>query len=452
MPVTAPAAVEATVAAAKAAQLDWAETPLRQRIELLAAALQKLAEGKESLAELITREMGKVLSEAQEEVDGAVNKEKFLELVKNANEPQKSSEGSAIILRDPHGVVAICSPWNFPVDEILLLALPALAAGNAVVIKPSEVVPLCGARVASALQAVLPTGLVGLVQGDGEVGALLVNNPAVDMVAMTGSSATGSRIMSAAASGLKRLVLELGGKDPMIVFADADLALAAKDAVTFSVFNCGQVCCAVERIYVAESVKSEFEKKVVEEAKAWKSGNGMDPESKIGPLCSQMQRDFVHKHVQGAIAAGATKLLGGELPSTATGNFYPATVLSDIPHNAQISSEETFGPIVALSSFDGSEAEAVRLANNSIYGLTACVYTSDIAKAGRVAAKIRAGQIGINNWPLANAPPDCPWVGHKKSGFGFHSGFDGWRQFSVPKSLVYTDLPQEDKLPQSAKL
>lgn len=439
VPVSSPEAVRSTIAAAKLAQPAWADEPLPARIALLRAALRRLAEGRQALAELVTREMGKVLSEALEEVDGACNKDRFLSLVEAANAPVKSSEGAAIILRDPHGVVAICSPWNFPVDEILLLALPALAAGNAVVVKPSEVAPLCGARVAAALQAVLPPGLVGLVQGDGAVGAALVASPMVDMVAMTGSSDTGSRIMAAAATDLKRLVLELGGKDPMVVFADADIDHAAKDAVRYSISNCGQVCCAVERIFVAETIKEAFEAKVVQEAATWLCGNGLEPSSKIGPLCSRMQRDMVHRHVESAMAAGARRLLGGQLPADGPGFFYPATVLADVPMDAPISVEETFGPIVALSTFDGSEAKAVELANNSIYGLSASVYTSDVTKGSRVAARIRAGQVGVNNWPIANAPIDCPWVGHKRSGFGFHSGLDGWRQFSLPKSVVYTE-------------
>jgi acyl-CoA reductase-like NAD-dependent aldehyde dehydrogenase len=381
-------------------------------------------------------------------------------------------------VRDPHGVVAICSPWNFPADEALLLALPALAAGNTVVLKPSEVAPLTGAIVAEALQALLPEGVVELVQGDGAVGAALVGG-AVQMVAMTGSSATGRKIMGACAPDLKRLVLELGGKDPMVVFADADLDAAAKEAVEYSLMNCGQVCCSVERIYVEESAKPAFERLCVKEAQAYVAGDGFDAKARIGPMVSAVQRDQVRTQVDAAVKAGAKVLARGPVQSgvCAKGFFQEAVVLSDVTQDHAISHTETFGPVVAISAFDGSEASAIRLANDTAYGLAAYVYTGDLDKARRVAMGIKAGQVGIicikifqsnsvnvqcegfatdfcllllqvgiNNYSLAMAPITCPWVGAKGSGFGHHSGVDGWQMFSVPKSLVFNseaEVPAE---------
>jgi acyl-CoA reductase-like NAD-dependent aldehyde dehydrogenase len=267
------------------------------------------------------------------------------------------------------------------------------------------------------------------------VGARLVSHDGVALVGMTGSSQTGSRIMESCARGLKRLVLELGGKDPMIVFGDADLDLAAKDAVSGSYGNAGQVCCAVERVYVDGSVRDEFAAKVLAEARQWVAGPGLDARSKLGPLVSSHQRATVHRHVQAAKAAGATVALGGTLPPESDpGYFYPATVLLDVPHDAV--REETFGPVVSLTTFDGSESNACRLANDSEYGLSASVYTSDATKAARVGRALRAGQVGLNCYAMDNAPPECPWVGHKRSGFGYHSGTEGWRQFSTPKSLI----------------
>lgn len=432
--------VDAAVQAARRAQPRWAAQPLRQRASEVAAAARQLGAERAELAKLITTEMGKVLKEAEEEVDIAADKDEFCELVANANEPQV--HGSSIIIRQPHGVVAICAPWNFPVDEILLLAIPALIAGNGVVIKPSEVAPLSGERAVLALARGLSDhpGLVGLVQGDGEVGAQLVSHPGVDMIGFTGSTATGTKILTAAAKTLKPVVLECGGKDPMIVFADADLDRAAADAVAFSLANAGQVCCAVERVYVAKSVAREFESLVLKHASSYQAGNGLSHKASIGPLASAMQRDIVHSHVTAAIASGARCLLGGQMPSKAQrGNFYPPTVLVDVPHSAkQITQEETFGPVVAISTFDGSESEAIRLANDSTYGLTASVYGGDIARASRVASQISAGQVGVNTNPFSgSANAMCPFVGHKRSGYGCHSGADGWRQFSAPKSLVY---------------
>jgi acyl-CoA reductase-like NAD-dependent aldehyde dehydrogenase len=305
-----------------------------------------------------------------------------------------------------------------------------------VIVKPSEVAPLTGAMVVQALASVLPPGVVQVAQGDGAVGAQLVGS-AIDMVAMTGSTAVGRRVMASCAEGLKRLVLELGGKDPMVVFADADLDRAAQDAVQFSLFNCGQVCCSVERVYVDAKIKDVFEEKVVAIAKTYRTGPGLHEDSRMGPMVSKMQRDIVGQQVADAVAAGAKLLYRGEVPADDRGNWFPVTVLSDLDQTMMIQTNETFGPVVALAAFDGSEAEAVKLANDTEYGLASYVYTGDMQRAGRVSSRIRAGHVGINCYSLFHANAACPWVGHKGSGFGYHSGPDGWRQFSVPKSVVF---------------
>jgi len=428
--------VNAAISRARAAQPAWAAMPLTDRIALLKKAIKKLGEDEEGLAQLITKEMGKVISEAKEEAAGCCDKDDYLDLIADANADEVVDEASGtMIIRDPHGVVAVLSPWNFPSDEITLLALPALAAGNTVVLKPSEVVPLVGAKVAAAFQAVLPAGTFELLQGDGAVGEALVKSD-VNMIGMTGSCATGKRIMAAAAPSLKRLVLELGGKDPMVVFADADLDLAAEDAVTFSLSNCGQVCCAVERIYVEESVAKDFEERVVKKAKTWTAGDGLSETSKIGPMVSSMQKAHVTKQVDEALSAGKARLVcRADGPNE--GNFYPTTVIADVKQDASLFRDETFGPVVCLATFDGKEDSAVKLSNDSEYGLASYVYTKDLDKAKRVARRIHSGQVGINCYSLCVASPKCPWIGAKGSGFGYHSGVEGWKQFSVPKSLVF---------------
>lgn len=277
------------------------------------------------------------------------------------------------------------------------------------IVKPSEVTPLSGALYCSALASALPEGVLQVVQGDGTVGEQLVSSEDVHMVAMTGSSATGKKIMEKGAKNLKRLVLELGGKDPMVVFADADLDKAARDAVANSVFNAGQVCCAVERIYVEDSVKAEFEEKCVEIAKRQKVGVPTEDGVTMGPMVSQMQLENVKKQVDESIAAGATKLYESEIPTDLAGNFYPVTVLSNLKQDMRIQSAETFGPVVALSTFDGTEEEAVKLANDTEYGLASYVYSGDLEKAARVARKVRAGQVGINCYSILAAQPKCPW-------------------------------------------
>jgi acyl-CoA reductase-like NAD-dependent aldehyde dehydrogenase len=314
----------------------------------------------------------------------------------------------------------------------LSIITPALVAGNSVVFKPSEHTPLTGARIAELLQAELPDGVLELLQGDGAVGAALVDAD-VDMVGFVGSRATGQRIMNAAVGSLKRLVLELGGKDPMIVFEDADLEAAARCAVEHSLRNTGQVCCSIERVYVAEPVAERFEARVVELAKAWTHGDGREDGVKMGPLVSEAQRAKVAEQVRGAVAEGAALRVGGAQPE-GPGWFYPATVLTGVEQGHRITHEETFGPVVAVTRFSGTEEEGVRLANDTVYGLGANVWTQDGDRAARVAARLRAGQVGVNRY-LGGAA-GSPWVGARQSGFGHLGGPDGHRQFTVPKTIA----------------
>jgi acyl-CoA reductase-like NAD-dependent aldehyde dehydrogenase len=435
VPCSTPEEVEGMVHASAIAQIEWSQTPLEDRIDFLRQGLNAIAKISDSLVDLIVTEMGKPLAEAKEELQWAVGKDHFMDLLLESLQPQ--THGKCTIVRDPFGVVAIMSPWNFPVDEILLLALPSLASGNTVIVKPSEVVPESGALLVKTLQSVLPQNVIQVAQGDGTVGKQLVSHPDVQMVAMTGSTLTGQKILQAAAPQMKRVVLEMGGKDPVIVFEDADIEKAAKDAVYYSLFNAGQVCCSFERIYVAESIYDKFQVAAQKYAAEYKVGSGMDPDVRVGPLVSSIQRDEVKMQVEDAVAKGAKLLHQSSIPDNSQGSFYPVTVLADVTDEMIVFSKETFGPVISMTSFDGSEAEGVRLANNSEYGLASSVYSEDLDKARRVASRISAGQVGINCYSLANMDVHCPWVGHKASGFGFHSGTDGFHQFSVPKSIIF---------------
>ncbi|MCP3920004.1 MAG: aldehyde dehydrogenase [bacterium] len=435
IPITTPTDLDAAVARARAAQLAWAETPPEERFARLARAGEKLAERKGQLGELVTYEMGKTKRSAVGEVQGyATGIPRMLAEVAEAIEPQ-SFEGTAsdtVLVRDPHGVVAAITPWNFPFGMPLEILIPALATGNTVVFKPSELVPQTGAALAEILADELPAGVLETVQGAGDVGARLVAAD-VDMVGFVGSRETGMKIMESASRGLKRLVLELGGKDPMIVFADADLDAAAESAVQHSLRNTGQVCCSVERVYVADTVADDFEKLVVSKAREWKHGNGFQDGVKMGPMVSEEQRGKVAAQVDEAVRDGARLLLGGE-PDGRPGYFYPATVLADVEASQRISYEETFGPVVSLTTFSGSEEEGVRLANDTPYGLGANVWTGDAELGRRVARRIRAGQVGVNRY-LTGAS-GTPWVGARQSGFGFLGGVEGHRQFTTPKSIA----------------
>jgi acyl-CoA reductase-like NAD-dependent aldehyde dehydrogenase len=257
---------------------------------------------------------------------------------------------------------------------------------------------------------------------------------------------TGKKILEAAAPKMKRLVLELGGKDPMIVLEDADLERAAADAVQYSLSNSGQVCCSVERVYVAEPVYQQFQELVAKFASDYKVGNGFEEGVKVGPLVSKNQRDIVASHVEDALKKGAKLLYKSEIPQceeNENSSFYPVTVIVDVTREMDLAVAETFGPVVSVSCFDGSEEEAVRLANDTEYGLASAVYSKDEEKARRVASKIHAGQVGINCYALDHMDVHCPWVGHKASGFGYHSGVEGFYNFSMPKTLVY--VPEDEK-------
>lgn len=227
----------------------------------------------------------------------------------------------------------------------------------------------------------------------------------------------------------------------MIVFKDADLELAARDAVKCSTCNAGQVCCSVERIYVDSNVKNKFEELCVAECHKVVAGPHNDKEATMGPMVSKIQLENVKKQVNDAIINGATVLYSGSIVADdqqiANGNYYPATVLTNLRQDMEISRNETFGPVVAIYEFSGTEEEATELANDTPYGLSASVYSMDLEKAARVASGINAGQVGVNAWSMSTAPLKCPWIGHKESGHGYHSGRDGYRQFSVPKSIIF---------------
>jgi len=431
-----PAEVIDAVRRARAAQVAWGATPFDERASGLLAGVKALGARADELAQTITREMGKPLGDAQKEITSWTSGvSRTLQEVAKALEPEvlREADSETRVVRDPLGVVAAITPWNFPLGMPIELLVPALATGNTVVFKPSELVPLTGAILAECLAEHLPADVLVLLQGAGDVGAQLVASD-VDMIAFVGSRDTGKRIMESASGGLKRLVLELGGKDPLVVFGDADLAAAADCAVLHSLRNTGQVCCSVERIYVEASVADEFEALVLQRAKAWKHGSGFEEGVKMGPLVSAEQRRKVVEQVQAAVAGGARLLLGGQEPD-GKGWFYPATVLADVSDDLAVSRDETFGPVISLSRFDGDEDEAVRLANDTPYGLGANVFTGDLDKGTRVARRIRSGQVGVNRY-LAGSP-GAPWVGARQSGFGYLGSVDGHRQFTVPKSISY---------------
>jgi succinate-semialdehyde dehydrogenase/glutarate-semialdehyde dehydrogenase len=329
---------------------------------------------------------------------------------------------ASYLVYKPVGVVGIISPWNFPWATPLAEVVMAVMAGNAVALKPSELTPLTALKIKDVLErAGLSEGLLQVVTGDGSTGAALIG-AGVDKIMFTGSVTTGRRVAEAAANYLIPVVLELGGKDPMIVLEDAHIENAARGAVWGAFANCGQSCAAVERCYVQESIAQKFTDAVVAEVKRLQQSG--DKQGDLGPMSSEQQLRTVERHVYEATSHGAVALTGGERTSDAAGPFFPPTVLTNVNHEMDVMRAETFGPVLPIMTFR-SDDEAVRLANDSVYGLTASVWTNDLARGKRIAEQIEAGTVMINEVLYVHAVGQTPWGGVKQSGFGRTHGRAG---------------------------
>jgi len=426
----------AIVAAARAAQPAWDALGVQARAQRIRAFALALTEGDvaSKLAASITREMGKPIKYARAEVRSVASRiESFITRAQEACQDERATEGDirVVVQWRPLGVAAVIAPWNYPVITPINLLLSALLTGNTAVFKPSEYTPHTGEMLCGLLCEVLPAGVLGLVQGDGTVGAMLVDS-AVDMVAFTGSIATGQAIMRSCASGMKRIVLELGGKDPMIVLPGADLDAAAEHAVRNALMNTGQVCVAVERILVDNSIHDEFVARVVARASEFQAGDPMQEQTELGPLANARQRDIVLEQLHDAKRRGAKFLLSGE--AYGPGFFLQPTVVDDVTQDMILARDETFGPVLAISSVSGSE-EALARANDTRYGLGASVWGPPGPGLEALANRIHAGMVGVNRGLSAAA--GAPWVGWKMSGFGYTRSTAGMRSFMQPRSLSF---------------
>lgn len=404
------------------AQKQWEKLSVDKRIDYLEKATRKVSPHAQELTELLSREMGKDYRRSSSEVNGVINGTSYIASeVKQAIQPQKTGGGTLYYM--PLGIVGVISPWNYPLAMFNNLMIPALIAGNTVILKPSEETPLVAQRYIELLNEVLPENVLQIIHGRKEVGQALVESD-VHMIAFTGSQVAGKDIMKRASSGVKRLVMELGGNDPMIVLPDANVSHAAQYAVGASLENSGQMCTAAERIYVHESIKEEFENQVANIASQYQIGTWDDPKTNIFPIINDKQRTNIISHIQDAIDKGAKVLLGGtDHPE----HFVKPTVLTNVPESAIMESEETFGPVISISSFNSVE-EVIERANNSRYGLGASVYGN--ANVHEIAQQLEAGMVGVNKPAGAS-----PWVGAKQSGFGYHGSIDGHRQFTQLKVI-----------------
>jgi acyl-CoA reductase-like NAD-dependent aldehyde dehydrogenase len=441
--------VQQAVARARAVQPAWFELGARQRIAGLKRFQQLLQQRKSAVAQLITREAGKPYVEAlTTEVVVVLDAVRFLienayrilriEPVRHGNLAMKPKRGR--LLREPYGVIGIISPWNYPFSIPATQSLAALVAGNAVIVKPSELTSLVALELAELVHAAgIPQHAFQVLVGNGATGKAVTDSQ-IDKLVFTGSAATGRVIAERAAHRFLPLILELGGKDPMLVLQDADIDLASSGAVWGAFVNAGQACLSVERCYVQREILPSFVEASVHKTEQLRIGNGMDPETDVGPMIHERQLQIVERHVEEARATGAQVLAGGRRLRELGPNFYAPTVLVNVNHSMRIMREETFGPVLPIMAFD-TEEEAIALANDSDYGLSASIWTKDRARAEALARRLAAGSVLINDVVSTYGISEAPHGGVKASGIGSTHGRFGVEEMVRLKYVAAERLP-----------
>ncbi|HVO19517.1 MAG TPA: aldehyde dehydrogenase family protein [Anaeromyxobacter sp.] len=436
--------VDRAVAAARRARGPWARTPGVERAVHLHRVAQEIREAGRELAQRMTLESGKPLIESVDCIEWVAACFDYYAEVGRAGRgstfPPVAPHQLNFTVKEPYGVVAAIAPFNFPLLLMAWKVAPALAAGNALVCKPPHQNPLSNLLMARAYRH-LPPGVVNVVTGDGpRTGEALIRHPGVDLVAFTGSTEVGRHVAEVAGRQLKKVNLELGGIDPFVVFADADLEVAARGVAWARLLNAGQVCTSSKRIYLVKEIAEEFTRRLVEHVGTLRVGDPMAPDTDIGPLISREALERVEAQVEAAVGEGARVLLGGKaLPGP--GHFYAPTVLADVKHGSLSTTEEVFGPVIALTVVEDAD-EAIRLADDSRYGLGACIYTRSLELAMKAMEGIRAGSFWIND-PLTDNDA-APFGGARWSGIGRELGEEGLDAFREPKH-VHLDWVMERK-------
>ncbi|MBF6437026.1 NAD-dependent succinate-semialdehyde dehydrogenase [Nocardia cyriacigeorgica] len=428
--------------AAVAAQAEWAATPARERGEILRTVFEQLTARAEEFALLMSLEMGKALPESRNEVRyGAEFFRWFSEeavRVHGRYLHAPSGTGRIMVHKQPVGPCLAITPWNFPLAMGTRKIGPALAAGCTMIVKPASETPLTMLLLAKLCsEAGLPDGVLSVIttKRSGAVTGPLLQDPRLRKLTFTGSTEVGRKLVEQSAHGLLRTSMELGGNAPFVVFDDADVDAAVQGAMLAKLRNGGEACTAANRFHVQRGVAAEFTAKLIEAmTESVVLGRGTDPDTTLGPLINQDQRDTVRELVDDAVRAGATVRLGGKEPD-GPGWFYPATVLTDIPAEARILREEVFGPVAPIVTFD-TEDEGLAAANDTEFGLVSYVYTRDLDRALRVAEGLESGMVGINRGVISD--PAAPFGGVKASGFGREGGTEGIEEYLSTKYIALT--------------
>lgn len=438
VPAGTPEDVGWAVAVAKAAFPAWRQTTTVERAQLLHQAAARMREHFDELVRLLTLEEGKPLPENEEELDWSLNTlDYYAELGRHLRGrviPSPDVGQLSLVLKEPYGVVGCIVPWNYPILLLMWKLAPALAAGNTVVAKPSSLTPLTTLRMVEVAFDHFPPGVVNVVTGCGaEVGDALVAHPDVPVIAFTGSTAVGQHIARITAGQMKKLHLELGGKDPFVIAEDAPLEVAVEALAYAALINAGQVCTSTERVYVPRPMLPRFAEVLAERVSRLRLGPGIEPTTDVGPMIGESYRARVEEHVADAVAHGARILVGGRRPPhLERGLFYEPTVLVNVDHTMKIMREETFGPTIPIMAYDTFD-QAIALANDTEYGLGACLYTHDARKVRRFYEEVRAGTLWIND-PLTDNYAG-PFGGMKMSGLGRELGEEGLEEFWQTKHV-----------------
>ncbi|ALX06280.1 NAD-dependent succinate-semialdehyde dehydrogenase [Aeromicrobium erythreum] len=427
---------KAAIDAAVAAQPDWAKVPPRDRGEILRSAFETVVDRADELATIMTLEMGKPLSESQAEITYGAEFLRWFseEAVRVSGRYSVAPNGATrlLTLKQPVGPCLMITPWNFPLAMGTRKIAPAIAAGCTMVVKPAGLTPLTMLWLAKVLEeSGVPEGVLNVVttRSTGEVMEPIIRDPRLRKLTFTGSTEVGRSLVEQSAEGLLRVSMELGGNAPFLVFADADVDAAVEGAMLAKMRNIGEACTAANRFIVHADVAEEFSSKLAEKMGALKIGPGLEDDVKVGPLVEEKQRDKVAELVDDAVEKGATVVTGGQVPD-GPGWFYPPTVLTDVPLSAKVSTEEIFGPVAPIFTFTDDD-DAIRMANDTEYGLVAYAFTTDYARAVKVYEGLETGMVGMNQGIVSN--PAAPFGGVKASGFGREGGAEGIEEYLETK-------------------